>query len=176
MKVTIVPIGNVEEAILKSIAVEISQIFNSQITIAPRKKVPNSAYNPKRGQFNAHEFIEMAKQEEGEKTLAITHVDIYARNMNFVFGQAELNGKACVVSTYRLRAELGLDGLLIKRACKEAIHELGHTLGLQHCSDKSCVMCFSSNIEGVDAKNASFCSTCRRNIPVVKNASEKYQC
>ncbi|MEM2989810.1 MAG: archaemetzincin family Zn-dependent metalloprotease, partial [Halobacteria archaeon] len=132
---------------------------NSETTIAQRRNIPDSAYDPKRGQFYAHEFIQIAKQEEGEKNLAITHVDIYAKNMNFVFGQAELNGKACVVSIHRLRAES--DGLLIKRACKEAIHELGHTFGLKHCSDKSCVMCFSSNIEGVDAKNAYFCSTCK---------------
>lgn len=172
MKVTIIPFGNIEEEIIKSISTEISRILNSEVIIARRKNIPDSAFDPNRKQFYAHEFIQIAKQEDGEKNLAITDVDIYAKNMNFVFGQAELNGKACVISIHRLRAES--NGLLITRACKEAIHELGHTLGLKHCSDKNCVMCFSSNIEGVDAKDINFCSTCKEKyILKEKNASCK---
>mgnify|MGYP001064618151 CR=1 FL=1 len=160
MNITIIPVGNIDDEVLKSIASVIGGTFNLETEIAGKKAVPKSAYNARRKQFSAHEFIEIAKQENGWKILAITDVDIYAKNLNFVFGQAELKGKACVVSTHRLAAMPGLDGLLIKRACKEAVHELGHTFGLHHCSDMSCVMCFSPNVEGVDAKNVYFCSAC----------------
>ncbi|HIC98260.1 MAG TPA: matrixin family metalloprotease, partial [Pyrodictiaceae archaeon] len=32
------------------------------------------------------------------------------------------------------------------RALKEAMHEIGHVLGLLHCTDKRCVMHFSNSI------------------------------
>ncbi len=164
MKITILPIGNIGREVLKQIAGTVARIFNAEVEIAEKKAVPKSAYNVDRKQYFARDFIEIAKQENGGKVLGITDVDIYAKNLNFIFGQAELKGKGCVVSIHRLRPEFyispALDGLVVKRACKEAVHELGHTFGLQHCSNKNCVMCFSPNIKGVDSKYVYFCSAC----------------
>lgn len=71
--------------------------------------------------------------------------------MNFVFGVAH-PGKAAVLSTQRLDS---LD--LIK---KEAIHETGHVLGLQHCNNE-CVMQFSNSLYEAKAKPATLCERCR---------------
>ncbi len=70
--------------------------------------------------------------------------------MNFVFGVAH-PGKAAVLSTHRLDS---LD--LIN---KEAIHETGHVLGLQHCNNE-CVMQFSNSLYEAKAKPATLCERC----------------
>ena len=44
---------------------------------------------------------------------------------------------------------------------KEAIHELGHTHGLLHCADPTCVMRASTYVEEIDLKSAGFCLRCR---------------
>ena len=44
---------------------------------------------------------------------------------------------------------------------KEAIHELGHTFELLHCSDRRCVMVSSTYVEGIDLKRDRFCPGCR---------------
>jgi archaemetzincin len=52
-------------------------------------------------------------------------------------------------------------GLLAARLEKEAIHEVGHTLGLVHCTDGACVMHASTYVEEIDLKDAQFCASCR---------------
>jgi archaemetzincin len=46
------------------------------------------------------------------------------------------------------------------RALKEAVHELGHTLGLRHCSRSLCVMHFSNSIFDTDKKKSLLCDQC----------------
>ena len=74
--------------------------------------------------------------------------------------------RVAVFSIHRLRQEFyGLpadQGLLAERAAKEMIHELGHTFGLAHCADASCVMSASHSVEAVDLKGNRMCPKCRR--------------
>lgn len=78
-----------------------------------------------------------------------------------MFGEAQLEGTAAIVSSHRLDETLyGLpknQELLEERLLKEAIHDLGHTFGLVHCHDYSCVMHSSASVEEIDIKGASFC-------------------
>jgi archaemetzincin len=96
--------------------------------------------------------------------LGITERDLYVPVLSFVFGQAQLRGRAAVVSLARLRPEFyGMppdDELLAGRAVKEALHELGHVLGLVHCLDRSCPMSLSVGLSEIDAKTAEPCPSC----------------
>ncbi len=98
------------------------------------------------------------------KLLGIVPVDLFIPVLTFVFGQAQLDGPSAVVSTYRLRSEFyGLppdEGLLVERAIKESVHELGHAFGLVHCPFYACVMYASSAVDEVDVKGSVFCGRC----------------
>ena len=96
-------------------------------------------------------------------------MDLYIPVLTFVFGEAQLADGGAVVSAHRLRQEFyGLPTdpeLLHQRLLKEALHELGHTYGLRHCPDYTCVMSASNGVERIDLKRAEFCSTCTQLIP-----------
>jgi len=98
------------------------------------------------------------------KILGVVPVDLFIPVLTFVFGQAQLDGPGAVMSTYRLRTEFygmpGDEGLLVERAIKECVHELGHTFGLVHCEYYDCVMHTSSTVDEVDIKGAAFCGHC----------------
>ncbi|MFN8009739.1 MAG: Zn-dependent protease, partial [Terriglobia bacterium] len=53
---------------------------------------------------------------------------------------------------------------LYDRCEKEAVHELGHTFGLVHCSDYSCVMSHSNSVDQIDLKSNRFCPTCLQSL------------
>ena len=82
--------------------------------------------------------------------------------LTFVYGEAQLGGRAAVVSTARLAVEQGRHdpALVADRIVKECVHELGHTFGLLHCDTPGCVMARSVNLIEVDAKAVALCGPC----------------
>ncbi len=128
-------------------------------------------FSPERNQYHSTKMLsEILKQmpTDGKTILGITNVDIFIPILTFLFGEAQLNGTGAIISTYRLHNEFyGLpkdDKLLYRRTLKEALHELGHTMGLMHCPDYECVMHSSTYVEDIDLKMAGFCVECRKTV------------
>ena len=96
------------------------------------------------------------------KVLLITDADIYDTGSLFVAGQAEVNGRAAVISVSRLAA--GDEPRFLGRVLKEALHELGHSLGQGHCRDHDCVMFASRVLADSDVKDHDFCPRCRTKV------------
>ena len=65
-------------------------------------------------------------------------------------------GNACVVSSYRLSKKNKTEQFY-----KVALHELGHTEGLPHCKNKTCLM---RDAEGGNPLNEEkeFCISCKK--------------
>lgn len=76
-----------------------------------------------------------------------------------------MGGSSAIVSCHRLTEEFyGLPrdlDLLANRLLIESVHELGHTLHLNHCDDFRCVMASSHAVEWIDIKDSGFCEDCR---------------
>ena len=56
------------------------------------------------------------------------------------------------------------------RVLKEAVHELGHTLGLAHCPHPKCVMHFSNTVADTDRKGTDYCAACQARLAALKVA------
>lgn len=123
--------------------------------------------NPRRGQCDAERLLEALRAKyrvsEGERLIAILDCDAYVEGLNFVFGIAAPNWGG-VVFLERLKPEFygqsASPALLQNRVLKVSLHELGHSLGLRHCTNRRCVMWFDNTVYEVDAKRARFCVSC----------------
>jgi archaemetzincin len=165
--ITLVPVGRVEQGHLESLAQGLAARLRVACWVSPDGLEGEFAYNPVRGQYHSTEILRRLLQDpdtESWRILGVTDVDLYIPILTFVFGEAQLGNTAALVSTHRLRPEFyGLPrdpGLLQERLLKEALHELGHTFGLQHCPDYLCVMSASHSVERIDLKQADFCQAC----------------
>ena len=107
---------------------------------------------------------------------------IFSRFLNFVFGVADLSKNksfgSAIISVTRLREEFYRRtvniALFEQRVLKEAIHELGHTFGLEHC-ENLCVMRFSNSLEDTDRKPQELCETCLKKLEDYLNSLNLYQ-
>lgn len=96
--------------------------------------------------------------------LGVTEADLHAPEREWVFGEAAVGGGCAVISTARLRpsAQRAVlePSLFGARVLKEAVHELGHVAGIEHCQTRDCVMAESYDVDDVDRKGAEFCGIC----------------
>ena len=174
MKIIIQPSDKLDSDILNLLVESISKEFvNSKVTINPLLKVDIHDFISKhRNQLRSSDFLlwtlEKLKPSNEIKILVICDIDAYSGDLNFVFGEAYKGGRVAAIYLQRLRQEFysleSNKSLFHERIVKEAIHELGHTFGLVHCANKSCVMHFSNSLYDTDIKENKFCLYCKNKL------------
>jgi len=159
----------VDTAIAEFLALSLPENVDFACEVSDTTIGLEGAYNVERKQYYSTKLLERLLAHRGAdnaKLLGVADVDLFMPPLSFVFGEAQFDNPAAVISICRLRQEFyGLpedQDLLYQRCEKEAIHELGHCFGLIHCKDYRCVMYLSYAVEDIDLKTNSFCEKCRK--------------
>jgi archaemetzincin len=166
-KIIISPIENIEACNYQLLGQEIHRTFGFQTEIKSLLQDVNFAYDLTRDQYHSTAILEKlasTSPPSATKIVAITHVDLFIPILTHVYGEAQLAGKACIVSTFRLQEGLSITNIekeFENRVVKEVLHELGHTFNLRHCDDKSCIMHYCRSIKDVDRKTDQLCRYCK---------------
>lgn len=188
--VLLVPFGETPTVPILEAAEDLGRVSGLTARVsAERLSIPEDAYDVRRGQFQAPRLLQRLRHvragawgaDGGARSapdgraaaegvgptllLGVATVDLYAPGLSFVFGQADVLGGVAVISLTRLYPAFygrnhDLDTFR-RRGAIEAVHEVGHLLGVHHCEDRHCVMFFSSTVADSDRKGPLFCAHCR---------------
>ncbi len=160
--------GPVDPEILRRLRTAIGKILALPVRVLRPLTIPLRTFHVVRHQYNSNQLLEYLLAEnhsEAFRILGVTAVDLYIPILTFVFGEAQLDGKAAVISLFRPRGDA--DGIatpksvVLGRLIKLSLHELGHTFGLGHCRQEGCLMGFAANLEKLDQKGLAFCNYCQ---------------
>jgi archaemetzincin len=171
INITLISFGYFEEYFLKNVAEAVRMEFHASVNIKEGHLDLSEFYDPIRRQYNGVKLlkeVDIMFSSESSKILGLFSVDLFIPILTYIYGQAFLNGRTGIASLYRLSNErYGMnsnDKFILERFIKEVIHELGHTFGLIHCHNPTCVMRSSTYVEDIDQKSANLCLKCHNEI------------
>lgn len=153
---------------LSWLAEDIGLFLEVPVRTTGNMPIPDHSFEAERNQYHSTKILKELVREapaDSLKVLGVVEKDLCIPILTFVYGEAQLNGVGALVSLARLRQEFyGVrpdEDIFRDRLHKEALHELGHTFGLIHCSLVECLMYLSNTILDVDRKGRAFCRHCQ---------------
>lgn len=160
------PIEALDTALLGRIIGRLITVFGFPVEIMPLIDDLAFAFDRQRRQYHSTLILDALDRKgppDALKILAVTREDLFIPILTHVYGEAQLGGRASIISTYRLTEGTG-SGHHGKeyhgRVVKEAVHELGHTFNLRHCKDPGCIMHYCHSVADVDRKSNHLCRYC----------------
>ncbi|HEY6191213.1 MAG TPA: archaemetzincin family Zn-dependent metalloprotease [Bacteroidota bacterium] len=169
--------SRLEDREIEPAARAVEEAFGARAVLERTSLDLDHAFDAPRGQYRSAVLLAQllaAAPEQDVKWIAIVDVDLFIPVLTFVFGEAQLGGRAAIVSVHRLSNEFyGMPAdhpRLLDRLGKEIIHELGHTAGLIHCRQFECVMRSSTYVGEIDLKAGRLCRGCRDHLADLQRA------
>jgi len=159
-----------DTSLVNFIRKETEEFYSCNVILLKAVPLPAFAFYAPRNRYKADSLLvfESRLVPAGIDAIAgLTHKDISTSKDGIpdwgVFGLGLCPGKACVVSAYRLQRGSKTMGELKERLIKVVLHEIGHNLGLPHCSnDPECLMTDAGGtIKQVDKERKWLCRFCR---------------
>ncbi|MEZ4231157.1 MAG: matrixin family metalloprotease [Polyangiaceae bacterium] len=142
------PLGaGLKQADVEFVKKSLLAFYDFDLELLPEVPLPRAAYYAPRNRYRAEKLLKFLKQRlpaDGFRILGITTKDISTTKGKIkdwgILGLATIDGVACVISSFRTKRKTKNHQHALERFGKVAVHEIGHTLGLDHCPTEGCLM------------------------------------
>lgn len=164
----LVAIGGTTARDLHEASVGVHHVFGLACRAGPHVATPQYAFNKERGQYHTSAILRKlaSLRPSGVEVpvVGIADVDLFVPDTPYVFGDTDRDAQAAIYSVLRLQHS---DPERVKRRIQvEAVHAVGHLLGLSHCPDPRCAMFLSRDSADADRKGPGVCATCRNALGI----------
>jgi archaemetzincin len=179
-KILLLPIGLLPEKTINVLEKNILNQFTAEVSTGESIDLPQHTFDSSRNQYKVDEILIWIKNNfestNYDKILGISDVDAYSPNRSFIFGKAEsYGGMVAMIFLARLKEEFysksSNEKKFLERVAKVGVHELGHTFGLEHCRQPSCLMQYSNSLPETDSKGSQMCGICNT---IIKRTLESH--
>lgn len=165
--IQILPFTGTDSLLVRQLQKGLQSYLTGNVTIGAFRSLPDYAFYKSRRRYIADSllvFLSLLNPDKTGKIIGITNKDISTRKGDIenwgILGLGSCPGNACVISTFRAGRQKVARAVFIQRVIVLALHELGHTYGLQHCPVASCIMKDAGGKMNLDDGN-SYCNKCR---------------
>jgi archaemetzincin len=163
------PLGaELPAADVEAVRAALVAFYAAEVRVLPRAPLPAASYTKARRRWRAEKLLVFLHGEmpaDGTRILGLTGADISTTKGTFddwgVLGLGEEPGVATVISSFRCRKKARDAAHARERLAKVAVHEIGHSLGLDHCPTPGCLMHDAEGkVASVDDES-DLCPRCR---------------
>ncbi|MFY8003929.1 MAG: matrixin family metalloprotease [Chitinophagaceae bacterium] len=160
LTITVQPFGNLDNNVTNYVYYHIKQVYPN-VKLNKNIPLPHQAFFKPRNRYKADSLLQFLSENvtNSEVIIGLTNNDISIKKDKIddygIMGLAKKPGNVCVASSFRLKQKK-----LKEQFFKIAIHEIGHTQGLKHCSIKYCFMRSAEGKNPTDDEK-EFCSKCK---------------
>jgi archaemetzincin len=160
------PLGDVNYFYITKVKTAIETFYHTKCVVKEKIEFTDDILAKSKTRYDADKIL--SKYNSKENQLFLTEKDIACKaedrhsNEWGIFGLGYRPGSICIVSTFRLKKNVGSE-TIIDRLTKISLHEVGHNLGLGHCTNnKNCMMNDADGtITQVDREWVWMCSKCQ---------------
>lgn len=145
------------------------ELYGMDVRMLPRVDLPPAAYYAPGRRYRAEKLLDFLAPRlpaDGLRILGLTGVDISTEKGKVydwgVLGLGSLDGAAGVLSSFRCHKKSTGAQHARERLAKVAVHETGHTLGLDHCPRRGCIMEDAEGTVLTTDREYDLCPRCRK--------------
>jgi archaemetzincin len=163
--VYIQPLGKVSPVYIETVKKSIQDFYHFKCVVLPEKTLTKDLLALSKTRYDGAKIL--IEFKSSANTLILLEKDIAARkgkDPEFgIIGYAFRPGNVCAVSVFRMKEKVS-QAKILERLRKVSLHEIGHNMGLNHCSyDPHCLMNDAKGtIRQVDKMTMDLCSNCKQ--------------